>query len=326
MSTDLPLTGLVFFGESNQAALTDAGTNPPGPGNVQILRVQRPQVDRTGEYDFQPNGHYLYIAYPQFFGDAVVFQIGEFDVAFQTTKLNLTVGPTSLIDAPPASVLSSVAGGALAPTTYYIKQTYTTADGRETAASPESSLAVAANHLLSGASPPPIPGVTGYNVYAGTASGAETRQNPAPIPIGTPWTELTGGFIVGVGFVTPYYLYRSTNLLTVIPPDFIAVLLQSACQLVGTVPATSGSSSFAPPLPVPQILSILGPYKYIAVGGELNYALPLPAGVSLTANSFLMVFRNGVYQPDVSFGIPNTVVLPAPAVLNDDFRTIVFQH
>ncbi|MHB8303360.1 MAG: DUF2460 domain-containing protein [Acidobacteriaceae bacterium] len=51
--------------------------------------------------------------------------------------------------------------------------------------------------LLSVASPDnpaaEIEGATGYNVYAGTSSGAETLQNATPIALGTAWTEPTTG-------------------------------------------------------------------------------------------------------------------------------------
>ncbi len=98
--------------------------------------------------------------------------------------------------APAAPVLSQVAGGSLGATTYFAKTTYTTAGG-ETLASSEASLAVSANNLLQVASPGTATGATGYNVYASTATGTETRQNTAPIALGAAWTEPTTGLTAG---------------------------------------------------------------------------------------------------------------------------------
>jgi hypothetical protein len=98
--------------------------------------------------------------------------------------------------APASPSLSQAAGGSLAAATYYATTTYTTGLG-ETTASPEASLAVSANNLLSIASPAKSPPATGWNLYVGTASGAETKQNSLPIGIGTAWTLPTTGLVTG---------------------------------------------------------------------------------------------------------------------------------
>ena len=102
--------------------------------------------------------------------------------------------------APPAAlpVLSKIAGGTLAATTYFVRISYLTASG-ETAASLEASLLVAAGNLLQVASPPVDPQslATGWNVYVGTAAGQETQQNTSPIAIGSAWTEPASGLISG---------------------------------------------------------------------------------------------------------------------------------
>ncbi len=67
----------------------------------------------------------------------------------------------------------------------------------ETLASTEASLAVAANHVLTVQSPPAIAGATGWNVYLSTATGTETKQNAAPIAIGTNFQEPNTGLIAG---------------------------------------------------------------------------------------------------------------------------------
>jgi hypothetical protein len=98
--------------------------------------------------------------------------------------------------APAAPALSSVAGGSLAGATYYVKITSVTASG-ETTPSSEASMAVAASHVLSVASPPTSTGAIGWNVYVSTSSGTETKQNSSPIVIGTAWQEPSGGLVAG---------------------------------------------------------------------------------------------------------------------------------
>jgi hypothetical protein len=97
--------------------------------------------------------------------------------------------------APPA------AGGALGATTYYVRITYVNPNG-ETLASAEVSLAVAANNVLTVASPPAAADAIGWNVYVSTATGTETKQNAASIAIGTPFTEPTTGLIAGSALPT----------------------------------------------------------------------------------------------------------------------------
>lgn len=92
--------------------------------------------------------------------------------------------------APGLPTLSQVSGGTLAARTRYVKLTYLSANG-ETAASSENSFAISANNLLHVANPGAQTGCTQYNVYAGTAAGAEKFQ--ATVNIGTGWTEPTGG-------------------------------------------------------------------------------------------------------------------------------------
>ena len=104
--------------------------------------------------------------------------------------------PIPIAGPPSAPTLSSVSGGSLAATTYYVVVTYTNSFG-QTLQSTESSLAVAAGNLLSVASPTASPGATGYNVFVSTSSGAETLQNSAPIALGTAWTMPTTGLVSG---------------------------------------------------------------------------------------------------------------------------------
>src|SRR5439155_8548740 len=61
----------------------------------------------------------------------------------------------------------------------------------------EQTFSVTAGNVLVIPSPPAQIDLTGYNVYISTTSGAETRQNPVPIPIGTSFTLPTSGLITG---------------------------------------------------------------------------------------------------------------------------------
>lgn len=89
---------------------------------------------------------------------------------------------------PPAPALAEVAGGSLASRTVYARATYVFASG-EGPASAEDSFAADANNLTTAPSPAAQTGATGWNLYAATSSGAETKQNSSPIALGTAWTE-----------------------------------------------------------------------------------------------------------------------------------------
>lgn len=124
---------------------------------------------------------------------------GATDIAIVIlNNLGVTMPPIAV---PAAPVLSAVAGGTLAATTYYAKITYTNAIG-ETLPSPEASLAVVADDVLSVASPAATSGATGWNVFVSTATGTETLQNSSPIAIGTAWQEPTTGLVAGSALPT----------------------------------------------------------------------------------------------------------------------------
>ena len=112
--------------------------------------------------------------------------------------LNGVATPSTGLAPPAAPAPSSVALGSLAAATYFVVVTYLTASG-ETAASGAASLALAANHVLSVASPAPAAGAVGWNAYVSTSAGTETRQNAALLPIGTAWQEPTTGLVAGAG-------------------------------------------------------------------------------------------------------------------------------
>lgn len=135
--------------------------------------------------------------------DAYIIGLGTgapFEVSEVIKRVKLITGVDDFLPSdvtPPLSpTLGSTAGGTLAATTYYVAITYVTAQG-ETLASPTASLAVAANNLLTVASPSILAGVTGWNVYVGTAANNLQKQNAAFIAIGTGYTEPTSGLISG---------------------------------------------------------------------------------------------------------------------------------
>lgn len=134
---------------------------------------------------------------------------GDLDAAAaQANAIAGAYAPHAIPPTPAAPTLAYTAGGALAPTTYYVKVTYTTPNG-ETVASAESSLLVPANNLLTVASPATygaVAGVTGWNVYVSTSAGTETKQNGStPLALGTAgtvWTEPTSGLVAGAALPT----------------------------------------------------------------------------------------------------------------------------
>ena len=119
---------------------------------------------------------------------------------------------TGVIPPGPAT-LSSVAGGTLAATTYYVKTTFVTAQGQETLPSAEQSIAVVADDLLTvvNASATGTQAAT-WNLYVGTTSGGETLQ-ASGLVLGATWTEPT------TGITTTGNTYPTTQNGYIITPD-----------------------------------------------------------------------------------------------------------
>ena len=113
-----------------------------------------------------------------------------------TPRGTKTVDHYARIAAPAAPVLSQIAGGALGAATYFATATLVSPSG-ETTQSAESSLLVGAGNLLQVDALVAAGNAIGWNLYAGTSSGAETLQNTAPLAFGTPWTEPATGLIAG---------------------------------------------------------------------------------------------------------------------------------
>jgi hypothetical protein len=129
-------------------------------------------------------------------GALTVLAVNNFVATEQAMIYGVTLNP------PAAPVLSSVAGGILPATTYYVVITYLNTIG-ETVGSAEASIAIAANNLPQVASPAsPYGDAVSYNVYMGLTSGSEQLQNSSPVALGTPFTLSQYG-IVTIGTPTP---------------------------------------------------------------------------------------------------------------------------
>jgi hypothetical protein len=103
--------------------------------------------------------------------------------------------------APAAPVLSQTAGGSLVARTYYVAVTFVNLAG-QTVGSAEATLAVGVNQRLVVASPATSGNATGWNLYVGTATGNKTRQNAAPLVLGSNFTEPLGGLVAGASLPT----------------------------------------------------------------------------------------------------------------------------
>lgn len=152
-------------------------------------------------------------------------------------RIATAFNPHAVPASPDAPVLSAVSGGTQGTRTYYVKITYATPAG-EVAPSAESSLALVANTLFNISSPTGQLGVTGWNAYVGTASGAETKQNASFIAIGSSWVEPTSGLISGA--TTPAGLSAMTVIVDAGAVFYNGALMEKAVQtLIFTAPTTN---------------------------------------------------------------------------------------
>ena len=166
--------------------------NVPNSINIKGGGCSYPGSSEPSPLPIEPNQGIIWVNHPGIGIDVAAAAVNTTFDGFGTFRNQ----PTPISGPPSAPTLSSVAGGTLAATTYYVTITYVNATG-QTYVSAEASLAVAAGYLLSVASPPASAGATGWNVFVSTATGTETLQNSSPIPIGTAWTEPTTGLIAG---------------------------------------------------------------------------------------------------------------------------------
>lgn len=193
---------------------------------------------------------------------------------------------------PNAPTLSQVAGGTLAATTYYVKVTYVNAAG-EALPSAESDLAVSANNLLQVASPPAAGSYTGWNVYVGTTSGGETRQNASLLTLGTAWTEPSSGLISGAA---PPASDTSADWPAASDPDTTNNLYVNLSESAGELSSyqTSDEDNFVYPC-------------YVGGGvTDIPYELMAYATATLTNTSFyeLMATGAGNHLRRAVFGAP----------------------
>lgn len=87
--------------------------------------------------------------------------------------------------------------GSLAGATYFVAAAWVGPGGAEGSPSDPATLDTGTSGLVM-ATPAAAPAVaTGWNVYAGTAAGAMTRQNSSPLVLGAAWTMPSGGLTAG---------------------------------------------------------------------------------------------------------------------------------
>ncbi len=191
-------------------------------------------------------------AYPPTQSDYVNFLYNV--VGIPQTELPIAVANPTI-----APVLSQSVGGALGAATYYVVYTYVSATG-ETLPSPEASLAVSANNLLTITSPASATNATGWNAYVSTATGTETLQ-VSNVAIGTNWTEPVTGLIAGNVVPTVNTTANATVIgtslqlaedsvndsLSVASPDYyvLAVYNFAADRLVNYAPDQTGQTFFS---------------------------------------------------------------------------------
>lgn len=119
-------------------------------------------------------------------GGFIVMEGGRNGGMLSRDTITLLDLPEVTPPAAPSLTAATGGAGALGTGTFYFKATYQTVFG-ETIASLESShtFSSGSTNKVTAASPSSLTGVTGWNLYAGTVSGAEVKQNSSPIAIGT---------------------------------------------------------------------------------------------------------------------------------------------
>ena len=111
------------------------------------------------------------------------------DAARSLCSVNAYLNP------PPAQVSTATSGGHILTGTYRVSLTYLTASGESVPSSMQSIDTTTDLSTLTIKSPPPAPGVTGWNAYVTTASGLTLLLQSGSNPIGTDVTldHLTAG-------------------------------------------------------------------------------------------------------------------------------------
>ena len=121
----------------------------------------------------------------------------------------------SQMAAPAAPTVTPTTGtGSLAGGNYYVKVTYTDPAGETTGSAETGPINLSATGELTVTAPAFAPDdETGYNVYIGTTSGGETKQNASPVGVGTNYVQSAA---LGAGSAVP-------GANTTKPPKIIAL-------------------------------------------------------------------------------------------------------
>jgi hypothetical protein len=188
-----------------------------------VSTTQQPDLDVGGQVDMRA----LNLLDP--LGDPI--PIGRMYTATTPIQTPAPAGSASTpAQAPAHAILSSYSAAQLKAATYFVRITYVT-DSGETAASDESQKSLNDGQGLTVQAPQPVatggggghvaaPLPTLYNVYAGYASGTETKQNSKPFTIANPWNEPTNGLVIGsappAASGTSYQLQSDYNVFTLI--------------------------------------------------------------------------------------------------------------
>lgn len=180
---------------------------------------------------------------------------------------------------PGAATLGSVAGGSLAATTYYVKTTFTTAEGQETLPSAEQSIAVAADDLLTvvNASATGTTAAT-WSVYVGTTAGGETLQ-ASGLTLGATWTEPTGG-ITTTGNAVP----TSQGGLIILPDGSTQTSYTIAAGSGGMFAESDGTNYRAQTFGGTVVAPATANNEAVQLGQVLNVA-PVSIANAVTAGS-----------------------------------------
>ena len=179
---------------------------------------------------------------------------------------------------PGAATLSSVSGGTLAATTYYVKTTFVTAQGQETLPSAEQSIAVVADDLLTvvNASATGTQAAT-WNLYVGTTSGGETLQ-ASGLVLGATWTEPT------TGITTTGNTYPTTQGGYIITPDGTQQTSYTLAEsnVAGMYVESDGTNYRATTFGTTIVAPAVAANEAVAKGQVLNVA---PVGASASADN-----------------------------------------
>lgn len=226
---------------------------------------------------------------------------GYFPPNFAASSVGKTIviGGVGAAMGPPSAPTTEVNGygGTLGTGTVYLKITYTSPIG-ETTASPEFTATPTSGttNYIAITRPTAAAGATGYNVYAATTTGAETKQNTQPVPIGMEYV-LTA---VSTGGATP----PATSTAGGAP---LVTTIQSVTNASTVTLATAPSFN----LPPNVVGLTYGTEDTAALNACLSAAAPTYSRCELLGNPGTSSQTNG-YLVTGSLTVPNTAALGGP--------------